>query len=224
MAAMSRSTARGPQGLRPPLAAAAKTRPYARAALASNGNGSNATSTRRRRSWHRPRSSGHAEACGPAASPASDSADTASSSGRRSTSIRPRSMTTEGLSRPRAPSGTRRGILVDDLIEIGQQLIPLDRRRSSEDFEHLVAPSERSASHRCELADGDASSGHDEGLAGVEAAHDVTAVVAQLALRDGGTHVHIDALVLPNARRHHCNRVTHEETADASAVSSAVFW
>jgi len=61
------------------------------------------------------------------------------------------------------PSGTWGGVLVDDLIEIGPQLLTIGCRRSGEELEHSISGGERPSSHRGQLADGDPASGDDEG-------------------------------------------------------------
>jgi len=92
---MSRSIVRAPRGFRPPASSRAYTRPYARAADASNGSASKCVSTRCKRSWRCARSFESRAACGPAASSARLMVVTYASSGNADASTLSMSMKTQ---------------------------------------------------------------------------------------------------------------------------------
>src|SRR5919108_2595910 len=183
---MSRSTARAPRALRPAAVTDAKTRPYARAASPSKGNGSNVASARWRRSCRRARSSGSAVAYGPAASSAMVITLTAASTGSRAGSSVSRSMITEVSRMPRwgRSSATRRWVLVRTGVEVRAESLVVDARRGPEQGDGGLRGDEAMTSERAELAHGDAVARDDERLPCVESAHDLPAGIAEFSLRD----------------------------------------
>lgn len=85
-------------------------------------------------------------------------------------------------------SGTRCDVLVDGLVEIGDQAVSIERGGASEHVDDLVARGEATPADRDQLAHWHAASRDDEGLAMVELAHDFTTLVAQLSLGDRPGH------------------------------------
>src|SRR5579875_1872843 len=184
-AAMSMSIARRPRGLRPAALAAVYTRPYARAAPASNGSGSNVASVRCRRSCRRARSEASSVAWGPAASSATVIVEIAISCGSAAGSSRSRSITTDVSSSPRVArsgSGTRCDALVERAIDVRTEALAVDRGRAGECLQDDGGGDEPPSAQRVELAYGHAVARDDERFAAVEPAHNLAAVVAQLAL------------------------------------------
>lgn len=78
--------------------------------------------------------------------------------------------------------------MIDPLIYISVEVMDVLWREVGEDPLETVAVHEPPPSHWFELAHRDPVAGHDELLAGVKPAHDLTAVVAQFALADGFGH------------------------------------
>ena len=102
-----------------------------------------------------------------------------------------RSMTTEVSIRPRAwrrVSATRSGGLACETIEIASKPPQVYRGRVSERRCSRLRSNETPSSEGEELPDRHAIAGHDERLALIELAHDLTAAIAQLALRDLAGH------------------------------------
>src|SRR5262245_41702349 len=195
---MRRSNGRRPRVLRPAGATVAYSRPNARATASSTGSTSNVASARWRRSWRRARSPGSAVACGPAESSASVTAEIASSPGRTPASIRPSAMTTDVSRTPRAwrRSGTRLDALVERRVDVRPEPLEIERRRVCERRDGRLRADEPPAAKRDELGDLDAVARHGEGLAAVECAHDVAALVPQLTLADASCHASSVARVL----------------------------
>src|SRR5947199_2735172 len=183
--------ARAPLALRPAATTAEYTLPYARAASASKGRGSKAASARWSRSWRRARSSGSGVACGPAASSAIVIALTATSTGSREGSMCSRSMTTEVSRSPRAGrlSGIGYDVLASPRIDVGTEAARVDGGRIPEDGNDGRRRHEPVAPQGSELAYRHSVASDDEGLPLVEPAHDLAAVVAELALGNGFSHV-----------------------------------
>ncbi|MGH8302167.1 MAG: hypothetical protein ACRET5_11955 [Steroidobacteraceae bacterium] len=84
--------------------------------------------------------------------------------------------------RPDALSATRRGVLVGVSVQISAEAHGIDRGGRSETRQCCFACHELFAADRGQIADRYASTGHDEGFARVEGAHDLAAVVSQFAL------------------------------------------
>jgi hypothetical protein len=97
-------------------------------------------------------------------------------------------------------SATGRDLLASRGIEVGSEPVEIDARRALERCHCFVGANEATATHWGKLADGNTVSGDDEALALVELAHDLTAVVSQLALGDLGCHTTSVARVLHGAR------------------------
>src|ERR1700691_4334712 len=146
----------------------------------------------------RARSSGSSVACGPVASSAIVSADTAMSIGRSLALSRSRSITTEVSTTPRrrrARSGTtplipgpRSRILVYEAVDVGSKLLVVDMTHTGERRDGHLGRHELAAADRAQLAHGRAVASYDERLAPVELAHDLAALVAQLPLGDLTCH------------------------------------
>lgn len=100
---------------------AEKTRPYMRAAFVSNGSGSQVWVAHWSRSWRFARSPSLRAAWGPAASSANVTVAMADSSGKRSTSIKSMSITTEVSNSPRVGAATASAI--DRLIYHGIHIV-----------------------------------------------------------------------------------------------------
>ena len=92
-------------------------------------------------------------------------------------------MTTEVSSNPRGCSATRGGVLIEALVDVDSELVSVDRRGVGERCQSGISGDEPAATHWSQLADGYAVAGDAEGLAGIERAHDLAAVVAQFSLR-----------------------------------------
>ena len=75
-------------------------------------------------------------------------------------------------------SATRRGLLIDQAVDIGPESIPVDRGRALEDSDRGVRRDELTLSQRDQFAHWDSVAGDDERLATIERAHDLAAFVA----------------------------------------------
>jgi hypothetical protein len=73
-------------------------------------------------------------------------------------------------------------------VEIGSESVTVDAGGAGKDLRDLLARSEPSPPHWDELADGHAAPSHDEGLALIQATHDLAAAVAKFTLRNRPTH------------------------------------
>jgi hypothetical protein len=112
---------------------------------------------------------------------------TDASSGRSSGAITSRPITTDVSSKPLVVSATRGDVLIDGAIEVCAQPLMVNARGTSERRGQSRSVHE-AAPHRHQFANRNTIASHDECFALVEAAHDVTAVVAQLALTDLAAH------------------------------------
>ena len=103
---------------------------------------------------------------------------------------------TEVSSKPRGRrwSATRRCVLVRYVVEVGAEPVSVDGWRVAEHREDGVGGHEAMTAHRSQLSDGCPVAGDDEGLSMIKAAHDLTAVVAKLALCDYLCHTQNVAL------------------------------
>ncbi len=99
---------------------------------------------------------------------------------------------TEVSSKPRSRrwSAMRRCVLIRDVVEVGAEPVSVDRWRVAEHREDGVSGHESMTAHRSQLSDGRPVASDDESLSMIEAAHDLTAVVAKLALCDCVRHTH----------------------------------
>src|SRR5205085_4851393 len=98
-----------------------------------------------------------------------------------------RLMTTDVSSTPRrgrGASGTRRGALIRNRVQIGPERSVINGRRGAEQRHGCLGGDETVAPQRGQLADRHTVARHDERHARIEAAHDLPAVVAELPLRD----------------------------------------
>lgn len=96
----------------------------------------------------------------------------------------------------RRRSATGRDLLAGRVIKVGTELVDIDAWCALESRYCGVGADEPMATQWGQLADRNTISGHDERLALVELAHDLAAVVAQLALGDFGSHIGTVARVL----------------------------
>ena len=78
--------------------------------------------------------------------------------------------------------------MTGDFVQILAELLSVDCRCCAEDLGDRFCGHESEASHWREFSDRDAVAGDDEGLAFVEATHDLAAAVAEFSLCDGLTH------------------------------------
>ena len=85
-------------------------------------------------------------------------------------------------------SATGRDVLARRVVEVGSEPVEIDARRALECRHCLVSTDKAMTTQWGQFADGDTVSGDNEALALVELAHDLTAVVSQLALSDLGRH------------------------------------
>src|SRR5581483_7016213 len=116
-------------------------------------------------------------------------AEIASSSGRSSRSMRPRSTSTDVSTIPRGwrGSGTGRRILIENRVEIAPQVIEpwrTDKRRN-----RCISGNEAASPERRELPHRNPVARDDEGLPAVQGAHDLSAVVTKLSLGDFPAHM-----------------------------------
>ena len=111
-------------------------------------------------------------------------------SGKRTTGITSRSMTTEVSSNPAGNrSGTRTHVLIENLIHVLEEASPIQRRRSGKDCSDRMGVDEAIASQRPQLPDRLGMSGDDETPTLFELSHDATAVIAKFTLTDDFTHI-----------------------------------
>lgn len=85
-------------------------------------------------------------------------------------------------------SATQCHALVDVAVEIGSEPVTVEAGGAGKDLGDLLARSELSPPDWDEFADGHAAPSDDEGLALVQATHDLAAVVAKFALCNRPTH------------------------------------
>lgn len=86
--------------------------------------------------------------------------------------------------KPRARrSATRRRVLVGVCIEVATEHLVVERWGTGEHRHRCFGADEAMTSERNELAHRDTAAGDDEGLAAVELAHDLPALVPKLSLR-----------------------------------------
>ena len=85
-------------------------------------------------------------------------------------------------------SATGCEVLAGDGVQVGAQTFEVDPGRAPERRHRCSRTDEPIAPQGGKLPDGHTVPGHDEGLAAVELAHDLSAVVAQLPLSDLGGH------------------------------------
>ena len=114
-----------------------------------------------------------------------------------------RSMTTDVSSTPRSTrwSGTRFDALIGDGVEVSSELLAVDGRSCLEELCDGFCCYEAKTSQRGEFTDGYAVARHDEGLALVEATHDLPAAVAEFSLGDDLAHPDIVARGATSARK-----------------------
>jgi len=115
---------------------------------------------------------------------------TADSIGSCDGSRRSRSITTEVSSNPRGRrrSATRYRVLRRNVIEVGAELLAVDGWCVAEHGYDHVGGNEAVAAHRSQFSDRGAIARDDEGFPMIKTSHDLTAVVAQLSLRNGLGH------------------------------------
>jgi hypothetical protein len=97
-------------------------------------------------------------------------------------------MTTDVSSSPRVWSATGGGVLVKPPVDVGAELVGVDRGRSGEGRQRGIAGDVPSTTHGSQLADGHPVAGDAERFAGIERAHDLAAVVAQFPLGQISSH------------------------------------
>jgi hypothetical protein len=197
---MTRSTARRPLAFRPTACTAAYMRPYALAARASNGRGVNVASTSCNRSCLRDLSITSLVACGPAANSARLIAAIAISSGRFVASIRSNCTNTDVSMSPRTCLGTRLHAGAGERVEILPQPLEINGGRSAKRRNGCVRRHKVPSQQWRQLANRYPVSRYDKGTAGVQLAHDGTAVVPQRPLRYFTWHSHSVARVLRNSQ------------------------
>src|SRR6056297_2579437 len=128
---------------------------------------------------------------------------TATSAGNTLTSMLSRSMTTDVSSTPRATrwSGTRFDALIGYRVEVLSELFAVDGRGGLEELGDGFRSHEAKPPKRGEFADGHAVACDNEGLALVEATHDLPAAVPELSLGHDLAHLNIVALCATPARK-----------------------
>ena len=126
----------------------------------------------------------------PAASSARVTAETASSPGRSPAETCSRSITTDVSMIPRGIgwSATRSGVVIERSVDIRPEPLGFNRGCPGERGDRGVGRHELARAQRDELADRHTVARDDERLAAVERAHDLTAAVAEFALRDLASH------------------------------------
>ena len=92
---------------------------------------------------------------------------------------------------------TRRDLLTGRPIEIRSEPVELNPRSAPERGDGRLGADESMPTQRGKLADRDSIPGHDERFALVKLAHNLAAVIAQLALGDLPGHPQSVARVLP---------------------------
>ena len=110
------------------------------------------------------------------------------SAGRSSGAITSRSITTDVSSKPLVVSATRGDVLIDGAVEVCTQSLILNTRGASERRRQSRSVHDAAAPQWHQFANRNTIAGHDECFALVEPTHDVTAVVAQLALTNLARH------------------------------------
>src|SRR6476469_6969119 len=112
--------------------------------------------------------------------------------GNRRGSTESRAIATEVSIRPRSGfgfwPGTRRRILIDVGIDVGKELLDIDWLCSSQEGKHGLRWNELAPPNRPQLPDRDAIAGDDEVLTAIQRPHDLSALVAQLALGQFSGH------------------------------------
>src|SRR2546423_414243 len=121
---------------------------------------------------------------------------TARSRGSSETSIFSKSITTEVSTSPRGGrvvSGTRRRVLRRDAIELIAKTLGVDARSATENGDGRFGADKPMATKRGQLSHWNTVASDHEGLAFVELAHDLTALIAKLSLGDLAAHRNIVA-------------------------------
>ena len=72
----------------------------------------------------------------------------------------------------------RRGILLDENVDIRAEAVGIDARRPGQDLHRNIGRHELTLPQRCQLTDRYAVTGNDKALATIERAHDLSALVA----------------------------------------------
>lgn len=85
-------------------------------------------------------------------------------------------------------SATRTRALIEEGVDVASESLPVDRRCARKLSDGSLRADELTISKRCQLTNGDAVAGDDEGLTAVECAHDVAALVTKLPLRNLARH------------------------------------
>jgi len=144
-------------------------------------------SIRCRWSWRRARASSDFAAYGPALSSARVRAEIASSAGNLEGSSCSREIATEVSISPRSLVGpaTRSGVLVDVPVDVFAELLGIDRADAPERRLKDAGRDELPGSDRSQFAHGDTVAGDEELLTAIQLSHDLSTLVAQLALGDG---------------------------------------
>ena len=101
-----------------------------------------------------------------------------------------------GASDTRAASATGRDVLAGGPIKVPSQPVELHARSAPERRHSRLGTDEAMPTQRKELADRDSIPGHHEGFALVKLAHNLAAVISELALGDLSGHSRSVARVL----------------------------
>jgi hypothetical protein len=106
-------------------------------------------------------------------------------------------------------------MLVEDRIDVGSEPGTVQDWSAREECDGCVGAHEPTLPNRRQLTDRDAVTGHDERLAAVERAHDLTAFVPKLSLADLSRHTRSVAHVLRELAS--ADRYTRGERDEARA-------